>query len=68
MMRYVLFIGGGGGGGGVGGGGGGVGYAMSFYTVYSWFTEFSSSQESVKDAPYSLRLRSLVTCTKCNIN
>ena len=39
---------------------------MSFSTVYGWFTKFSSSQKSVKDASYSGRLRSAVT--KSNIN
>ena len=34
---------------------------MSFFTVYRWFTKFSSGQESVKDAPYSGRPRSTVT-------
>lgn len=39
---------------------------MSFSTVYRWFIKFSTGQESVKDAPYSERLRSAVT--KSNIN
>ena len=34
---------------------------MLFFTVYRWFTKFSSSQESVQDAPYSGRPRSAVT-------
>ena len=42
------------------------GKQMSFSTVYRWFTKFSSGQESVKDAPFSGRLRSVVT--KSNIN
>ena len=28
---------------------------LSFSTVYRWFTKFCSSQESVKDAPYSVK-------------
>ena len=32
-----------------------------FSTVYRWFTKFSSSPESVQDAPYSGRPRSAVT-------
>ena len=39
---------------------------MSFSTVYRWFTKFSSSQESVKDAPYLGRPKSAIT--KSNIN
>ena len=39
---------------------------MSFCTVYRLFTKFSSSQELVKDAPYSGRPRSAVT--KSNIS
>ena len=39
---------------------------MSFSTVYGWFTKFSSSQESVKDAPYSGRPRSAVTNSNMN--
>ena len=34
---------------------------MSFSKVQRWFTKFSSGQESVKDAPYSGRPRSVVT-------
>ena len=34
---------------------------MTFSTVCKWFTEFSSGQESVKDALYSGRLRSAIT-------
>ena len=39
---------------------------MSFFTVYRWFTNFSSGQKSVLDAPSSGRPRSAVT--KSNIN